>query len=370
MKSTILFCSILFIPFFLSAQYRIEAHLTGFDDGTVFYLKDIEADQVLDSTVLKNKSFNFYGSFDDVPYALWVYTIVGNQFYYCNLLMGNEHVVIKGAAKEMPYYISITGSGIQDTDNILRKKTAGFSVSRDSLVNIVVPLMNKDENPELQKNIWNQIRKIDDTMDIIKRTFIDKNINSYAGLRQLFFYRFRLDSSTLHSLYNQLKTPFRESRYAKTIATFLKVGMPLKTGEMSWNFKAIDSSGKQYQLSDYKGQFVLINFSTTYCGPCILSKDELKAVAVKYENQLSVLTFNADASRSAWLAGIYRDQPSWPVLWDGNSGHSETVLKYGVQGYPTFVLIDPDGKIVHRWSGYGKGSLLSAMENKMPEQNN
>lgn len=370
MKNILSFCGILFLPFILSAQYRIEAHLTGFAEGTVFYLKDIEADQVLDSTVLKSNSLNFYGSFDEEPYALWLYAYVGNEFYYCNLLMGNEHVRVEGTARDMPFFVRISGSKIQDVDNILREKTAKLSLARDSLVKIAVPLMNQNEEPEKQKKIWETIRKIDDSTDVITRNFIQGHINSYAGLRQFYFQRFKLDSVTLYDLYKRIEAPFIQSRYAKTMATFLKVGKPLKQGEQYWNFTAIDSSGNQHRLSDYLGKYVLLNFTITYCGPCILSKDELKTVAEKYKDQLALLGFNADASRQTWLQGMKRDQPSWPVLWDGNSGHSETILKYGVQGYPTFVLINPDGKIVHRWSGYGKGSLLSVMENKMPKQNN
>ncbi|WP_379089484.1 TlpA family protein disulfide reductase [Pedobacter sp. UC225_65] len=42
-------------------------------------------------------------------------------------------------------------------------------------------------------------------------------------------------------------------------------------------------------------------------------------------------------------------------------------MKYGINSYPTFVLIDPNGKIVSRFSGFGKdddgkGSLEKEIE--------
>lgn len=367
----VLTCCFLVFPGFLFGQFQIEAKLKGFEDGTVFYLKDIEADQVLDSAMINKERFIIKGQFDDTPRSLWLYTQTKskNSFFYCNLFMGNDRVMVEGSATDMPYFLKIKGSAINDTYQILNGKTGKLWRSRDSLVSLVMPLLMKNENQGRQDSLWKIIRVIDDTVDLITHQFIRQHINSYAGVRQLNYARFQFDSATLRQLYNQLKAPFSESRYGRTIATFLRVGSPLKAGDLSRNFTAIDSSGKQHMLADYRGKYVLLNFTTTYCGPCILSKDEMKKVASLYADRLSVLGFNADASRDTWLKGLIRDKPIWLVVWDGQSSHSEVILKYGVQGYPTYVLLDPDGVIVHRWSGYSEGSILSTLQKKLPPEN-
>ena len=371
MKLIIAFFCSLIIPGIMSAQYQLQASLNGFKEGTVFYLKDIEADQILDSAVLHKGSLTIKGNLEDAPRSLWLYTSVNDHFYYCNLFIGNEKVRVEGSAKDMPYYMRITGSAIHAVDDMLNKKTASLSYTRDSLTNLVVPLMLKNEQQTRQDSIWSKIRKIDDSVKAITFNFINQHINSYAGLRQLYFLRFKLDSSALRQLYMQIRPPFTESRFTKTIHTFLQVGAPLKTGDHFRDFTAIDSSGKSHQLSDYLGKYILLNFSTTYCGPCIMSKEELKEVAIKYSEQLSLVGFNADASRDTWLKGIRRDQPTWPVIWDGKSGHSETIQKYGVQGYPSFVLLDPNGIILHRWSGYSFNdrSILKLLQKMLPPPN-
>ncbi|MBO9564993.1 MAG: AhpC/TSA family protein [Niastella sp.] len=371
MKTLIACLYCLVFPVILSAQYQVQAHLSGFANGTVFYLKDIETDQVLDSATLQKGAFLIKGSFEDGPRSLWLYTHVKDSFYYCNLLMGNEKVRVEGSVKDMPFFLRITGSPTQDVYNVLNRQTAQLYQSRDSLTSLAMPLMIKNEQQARQDSIWNIVRGIDNNVDSITKKFIKEHINSYAGLRCLYFYRFKLDTATLRDLYGQLRSPFAESRFAKTIQTFLRVGAPVKTGDHLWDFTAIDSTGKSHQLSGYLGKYILLNFSTTYCGPCVLSKGELQEVIAKYSNQLSLLTFNADASRDVWLKGVRRDQPTWPVLWDGKAGHSEAILKYGVQGYPTFFLIDPKGVIVHRWSGYDfhKKGILDLLQKKLPVQN-
>ncbi|MGN6293313.1 MAG: redoxin domain-containing protein [Chitinophagaceae bacterium] len=366
----VLTCCFLIFPGFLFGQFQIEAKLKGFEDGTVFYIKDIEADQVLDSAVLNKGRFIIKGQFDDTPRSLWLYTQTPkSSFFYCNLFMGNDRVTVEGSAKDMPYFLKIKGSAIHDIYQILNSKTGRLFQSRDSLVSVAMPLLMKNENQDRQDSLWKIIRAIDDTVQLITHQFIRQHINSYAGVRQLNYARFQFDTTTLRQLYNQLQEPFSESRYARTIATFLKVGSPLKTGDLSRDFTAIDSSGKQHALTDYRGKYVLLNFTTTYCGPCILSKDEMKKAASLYTDRLTVLGFNADPSRETWLKGLIRDQPTWPVVWDGQSEHSEVILKYGVQGYPTYILLDPKGVIVHRWSGYGEGTILAALQKKLPPEN-
>ncbi|WP_276482521.1 TlpA disulfide reductase family protein [Paraflavitalea pollutisoli] len=351
------------------AQYQIDAHLTGFPDGTVFYLKDIDADQVLDSAALQQGRIFFTGTFEDGPRGLWLYHSSPQQFYYCNLFMGNEKLLVQADKKDMPYNVRITGSCIQATETLLDLQTAPYNASRDSLVQLAMPLMMKGEQPSRQDSLWKLIRVIDDSVEHITQRFISGHINSYAGIRWLNYRKSKMDSSRIQSLLDQLRPEFRDHRYAQTVATFLRVGATLKKGDPSRDFIAHDSLGKPYQLSAYRGKYVLLNFSTTYCSPCMQSKEELKTADSTYRQELQLITFNADASRETWLKGVRRDHPAWPAVSDGKGPASETVMKYGATGYPTFVLLDPQGKIVQSWSGYGKGGILSVLQKQLTAQN-
>ena len=120
------------------------------------------------------------------------------------------------------------------------------------------------------------------------------------------------------------------------------------------DFEAMDKDGHKHHLSDTKGKYVLLDFSTTYCGPCIESLKDLKIISKKYADQIQIISFSGDGGKATWLKGINRDRPAWLTLWDGKGNYGETILKYGVTGYPSFFLIDPQGKIVSKWVGYGK----------------
>jgi peroxiredoxin len=161
---------------------------------------------------------------------------------------------------------------------------------------------------------------------------------------------------------------YKQSLFGQRIGNYLKVGDILNKGNNITDFEALDKDGNKHRLSEIKGKYILLDFSTTYCGPCIESLEDLKIISKKYAEQLGIVSFSGDGGKATWLKGISRDQPAWLSLWDGKGSYGETILKYGVTGYPTFFLIDPQGKIVSKWSGYGKSpGEKGSLETKVDE---
>ena len=50
-----------------------------------------------------------------------------------------------------------------------------------------------------------------------------------------------------------------------------------------------------------------------------------------------------------WKNGVAEHGLPWTNLYNGNG--KEIVTAYGVQGYPTKIIIDPEGKIVAKFAG-------------------
>lgn|GEM_PF-6147823 len=66
-----------------------------------------------------------------------------------------------------------------------------------------------------------------------------------------------------------------------------------------------------------------------------------------------MITFSTDNNRD-WLKGIKDGKIDWLTVSDGKGYYSDAVLRYGVDGIPHFLIISPDGKVVDKWTGYGK----------------
>lgn len=342
-----------FTTLIFAQQYHIKANITGVPNGTKFYVTDSDTETDIDSAVMNNSQFVLEGRLYSSPRRLWVYANSGDNYYYFTLFIGPEKITVKGDAKDFPFDLSITGSKTQDTHKALLDLQKGGIKQRNVLLKEY--FAKKSDSLE-GKRILKLIAKIDSTDLMIRKNFAQTHLNSYEGLDVLFYLKHDISKDTLAQLYHAVDPVYQQSQFGKRIANYLKVGKILDKGDQSTDFAAVDTEGKVHHLSDHIGKYVLIDFSATYCGPCIASVEELKLIAGKYKEQLSLITFSCDGSKDIWLQGIKRDTPTWLSLWDGKADFGETVMKYGIIGYPTFVLIDPKGKIVLKWTGYGKNT--------------
>lgn len=109
-------------------------------------------------------------------------------------------------------------------------------------------------------------------------------------------------------------------------------------------FTLKDSTGKAFNLSDYKGKVVLLNFWATWCGPCKLEIPWFVEFEKNYRD------------KGFAVLGISMDEEGWEVVkpyverakvnYRMAIGNDAMAQHYGgVESLPTSFLIDRDGKI-------------------------
>jgi len=130
----------------------------------------------------------------------------------------------------------------------------------------------------------------------------------------------------------------------------------------------LNQNDKNVKFSDIKGEYILIDCTAAYCGHCIQAADELVEINESYSDSLTIVSFSQDPKKEVWLKSLERDKVAWNSIWDGNGRYSETSIKYGIQGIPTFVLINPEGIIIDKWTCYSKGSINNRLEKKIVQK--
>jgi len=112
--------------------------------------------------------------------------------------------------------------------------------------------------------------------------------------------------------------------------------------------------GQQINLTDLRGNIVLVDFWASWCGPCRRKHPELTGVYNKFKNQkfkngarFEIFSVSLDRNKNAWKAAIAKDHLTWSTHVSDLQGWNSSAAKaYGVRSIPSNVLIDADGKII------------------------
>lgn len=129
----------------------------------------------------------------------------------------------------------------------------------------------------------------------------------------------------------------------------------LKVGSRAPEFELEDAEGDLVRLSDFRGKKVLLDFSIINCGWCKIALEEFSKPDYEFAENIVPLYVNPSDSREKIDKYQSRVNIPFSVLLD-----AEDVGKsYGVNGFPTFYLIDETGKIEEVTQGYSDDGILN-----------
>jgi len=191
--------------------------------------------------------------------------------------------------------------------------------------------------------------------------------------------RLRLGSAVKESDFNKLKISADELKDPKLrailqarISECKKETLMFKAGIPALAFNLPDTSGKKYQLSDFKGKVIYIDFWASWCEPCRAEIPHLKKIAEHYKGNdrlqiISIATWDAK-NRTKRYEIIKKDEMDWLQLEDTDN----TLAKaYNIKGIPRFIIIDKEGKVVDVFAARpsDQQKLLSVLDKEMANYN-
>ena len=110
------------------------------------------------------------------------------------------------------------------------------------------------------------------------------------------------------------------------------------------DFTLKDNNGKDLALSSLRGKHVVLDFWGSWCGWCIKGFPEMKKYYEKYKDRLEILGIDCNDKEEKWLDAIKKNELPWKHVF--NPKDSELTTKYAIQGFPTKIILDPNGKIL------------------------
>ena len=123
----------------------------------------------------------------------------------------------------------------------------------------------------------------------------------------------------------------------------------------------IDTDGNHHTLAEYAGKVVVVDVWATWCPPCQASLPELAKLQSEADSRYVVLPISIDDGGFTDVnAYLNRHPMQLKAFVPVNRG---TLDPFGpIIGIPTTIIVDADGKLRTRWSGYASGRAESELK--------
>jgi len=339
--------------------FKITGTLRGFEDHAL--VKVQRENITLDSCYLKEGKFQLKGTFEQSPSPVYLIIMNKEDFVYTFLFLGNENITVDARLEDFPYDVSTKGSKYDAMRYEHVQLEKELNIKRRLLLDEMFLLREQGKwNDSLQKAYWGKadpvgkITLVDTGLDKIRDAFIDAHFNSPYGLHLLGTYKTELPPAKVLSLMEQLSPALKATAEAKSIDSHLK-NPDLQIGQKYYDFAAFDNTGKKVKFSDhFNSRYVLLDFSTVYCGWCLKAIPDLEKIKGFQKEKLEIVTFYVDQNPKGFQSLVDKHHKDWKVLWDKEGRLSDTYAKYKVFGTPVFYLFGPDGRLVQKFDGYSE----------------
>ena len=134
------------------------------------------------------------------------------------------------------------------------------------------------------------------------------------------------------------------SQFEEFAKVFALVGQPMPVSG-----KVLE--GGRFDIAQFKGKVVLVDFWATWCGPCRAELPNVKEVYDKYHKRgFEVVGISLDDDAGDLTSFIKEEHLAWPILFEGGDGATgfdhPMAKRYEVDGIPRAVLLNREGKVV------------------------
>ena len=110
--------------------------------------------------------------------------------------------------------------------------------------------------------------------------------------------------------------------------------------------------GEPVSLSSFQGEWVVLDFWGSWCRFCIQGIPAMKEAYAKYHPKgLEIIGIDCNEPETDWLEALGKYQLPWVNVYNPDGRNSIVTQEYKIQGYPTKIIVNPEGYIYMTFLG-------------------
>ncbi|MEZ5046816.1 MAG: TlpA disulfide reductase family protein [Chitinophagaceae bacterium] len=307
----------------------------------VVYLQDLSK-STIDTVIISNGKFKKnYLLNETTPFA-----IMDERRQY-QLFFADPESQIKMNIKRFPLTVlEISGSASHETFRSLL-------IMQDPYNQAAQQIQRAYSDPKSNKDSLNAVMQyINEGMKTNFENFIKQNNNtniaSFLIFSTLVNDRGNIDGPKADTLFNSLGSKAKASYFGKESLKHISKLKAVSVGYIAPDFELYDSTGTvKHKLSDFRGQYVLLDFWASWCGPCKAEIPHLKqAYQFFHDKGFEIVSVSFDRKESDWKYALRTLGMPWIHISDIKGFQSVVSNLYHVPSIPKTLLLDPNGKII------------------------
>lgn len=337
-----------------SKRITINGTVTGLKNDTLYVnytsVTDLNGENLRTDTIVSQQGkFTYHVESDTVPMRFSFLNLTGKNMMQAVsnqievLALPGQTLTVKGS---MGDYV-VEGSEFHLAYDSLRKVLKPYNdkvmESFSSIMELYASGNMPDTIPAFSMELSESAKKANDIMLDYVRQHRDEDLSVYLlfGLKRLEL----LDSlgekariGALAPMYRAMKQSVEDRKAREEANRKIKEGMEAP------DFTLKDLQGKDLSLSSLRGKYVVLDFWGSWCGWCIKGFPDMKKYYTKYKDRMEILGIDCNDTEEKWKDAVERNGLPW--LHVRNAGGEDVTILYGIQGYPTKIVVDPEGKII------------------------
>ncbi len=347
--------ALLLIPFLTKAQdkFNLKGEVKDIKIDKTIYLIHIDGrNEKLDSAKTVGGKFEFNIDLNSPALAILLLDHTGNDLKSQGAPKDIYRFFIEPGqatltAKDSIASAKVKGLAVADEYAALNKSTQKIENGLMVLNKEFTTLNDKEKSKEeVVKSFQSRYLALLEERKSIIADFIEKNPKSFVSLFSL-----NNDLATddmnvpqVEKAFNALDPKLKEAPLAQAIVQKLEMGKKTGLGVEAIDFEESTTENIKVKLSAFRGQYVLLDFWASWCGPCRQENPNVVAAYEAYKNKnFTILGVSIDSKEDKWVEAVKKDGLVWTNLLDRSQNIAMT---YGINAIPKNFLIDPEGKII------------------------